>query len=254
MNGSDANTPADAVYVVAGSTVTWTYIVTSDCAAHGGAHRRQRHAGEHGRRLQPDVRRRRRQPQRQARPGRDLDVHGDGHRPGGLYGNVALAKGTAADGTVVYDDDLAYAFGSAPKIAIVKAVNALDPLHPTSIERSDGTWRELFVGTKATFTYLVTNTGNIRLLVSKTGGVVDDNGTPGNPADDFFAAVRQRRHQQRRLPRPDRDLALQGRAGHGAASARTSTRRPSPAPSRAPRRPSLRRTRPATSATPRPRA
>ena len=45
----------------------------------------------------------------------------------------------------------------------MKAVNALDPLHPTAIERADGVTPELLVGANVTFTYLVTNTGNIRL-------------------------------------------------------------------------------------------
>ncbi|MFL5938528.1 MAG: Calx-beta domain-containing protein, partial [Gaiellaceae bacterium] len=44
------------------------------------------------------------------------------------------------------------------------------------------------VGANVTFTYLVTNAGNIRLLVSKTTGVVDDGGTPGTTADDFFGS------------------------------------------------------------------
>ena len=76
-----------------------------------------------------------------------------------------------------------------PKIAIVKAVNALDPLHPTAIERADGSRRELLVGAQRTFTYLVTNTGNIRARAStRRTGVVDDNGTPARPADDFFGS------------------------------------------------------------------
>ncbi len=118
-------------------------------------------------------------------PGETWLYTATGTVPAGLYGNVALASGDAA-GTTVWDDDLAYAFGAAPAIAIVKAVNATDPWHPTAIERADGVTPELLVGANVTFTYLVRNTGNIRLLVSKTTGVVDDAGTPGVTSDDFF--------------------------------------------------------------------
>jgi hypothetical protein len=187
VNGFDANTPADAVYVIAGSTVTWTYTVTSSAQLAVTLTDDNGTPGNSGDDFHPTFQGGDSNNNGLLDPGETWTYVAAGVVPAGFFGNVALAKGTSGS-TTVYDDDLAYAFGAAPKIAIVKAVNALDPLHPTSIERSDGTWRELLVGTKATFTYLVTNTGNIRLLVDKPVGVVDDDGTPGTTADDFFAA------------------------------------------------------------------
>ena len=189
VNGVDANTPAAAVYVVAGSTVTWSYVVTTTTSTPLAVNLTDDNGtpGNTADDFHPVFQGGDTNGNHLLDLGEAWTYTATGKVPAGLYGNVALAKGTADDGTIVYDDDLAYAFGSAPKIAIVKAVNALDPLHPTSIERSDGTWRELLVGTQATFTYLVSNIGNIRLLVDKATGVVDDNGTPGNAAagDDF---------------------------------------------------------------------
>ena len=67
-------------------------------------------------------------------------------------------------------------FGSAPGINLVKLTNGTDndtppgPIVP--------------VGSTVTFTYVVTNTGNVPL----SGVTVrDDNGTPADPADDFDA-------------------------------------------------------------------
>ncbi len=59
-------------------------------------------------------------------------------------------------------------------IDIIKFVNGQDANAPTG--------PVLVVGSTATFTYEVRNTGNVSLA---TVTVKDDNGTPGNTADDF---------------------------------------------------------------------
>ena len=67
-----------------------------------------------------------------------------------------------------------FATTAAPAIAIVKETNgqvALFPPGPT-----------VFVGTTVTFTYLVSNPGNVPL---HDVTIVDDNGTPTIAADDF---------------------------------------------------------------------
>ncbi len=89
---------------------------------------------------------------------------------------TSLGTVTAEDslGQVVSDSDAVNYFGSAPAIHVETYVNSEDADSPTG--------PQLEVGSTATFLYLVTNTGNVPLMGVL---VVDDNGTPGNPADDF---------------------------------------------------------------------
>jgi len=107
----------------------------------------------------------------------------------GPYVNVVQVTGdltTHPGRTTVWDDDLNYSLGVTPRITLVKAVNALDPWRPTSIEDANTQpGKELLVGTTATWTYLLTNTGNAAVTVSS---VRDDNGTPTNLADDLTPA------------------------------------------------------------------
>ena len=67
-------------------------------------------------------------------------------------------------------------FGAAPGINLVKLTNGTDNDTPPGAL--------VPVGSTVTFTYVVTNTGNVPL----SGVTVrDDNGTPADPADDFDA-------------------------------------------------------------------
>ena len=64
-----------------------------------------------------------------------------------------------------------YAFGVVAAISIAKAVNALNPLAPTELEDADGPLTpELLAGATVVFTYLVRNTGNVRIRVDKATG------------------------------------------------------------------------------------
>src|SRR5262249_59917415 len=94
----------------------------------------------------------------------------------------------------VSDTALAYStgVGGAPPppvdgIVVQKAVNAVNPLAPTTLENGDtAPGQSLLVGTNLVFTYLVTNTGQTDL----TNVVVkDDAGTPSIPGDDFVATA-----------------------------------------------------------------
>jgi hypothetical protein len=76
----------------------------------------------------------------------------------------------------VTDTDPSNHFGATTGINVVKSTNGDDA--------NTGPGPNLRVGTTATFTYLVTNTGNTQL---GTVSVRDDNGTTGNTADDFNA-------------------------------------------------------------------
>jgi EF hand len=104
----------------------------------------------------------------------------------GQYSNTATATGTPLDatGTAITalpaptDTDLANYFGVTGSINLVKQVNGQDA--------NTTTGPNLLVGSTATFTYIVTNTGGTALA---TVVVRDDNGTVGNTADDFNATL-----------------------------------------------------------------
>ena len=85
------------------------------------------------------------------------------------------ATGTASSTTVTNSDAANY-LARLPAIDVKTYVNNQDADSPTG--------PILAAGSSATFRYVVTNTGNVAL-----GNVVvtDDNGTPGNAADDFNA-------------------------------------------------------------------
>jgi hypothetical protein len=91
----------------------------------------------------------------------------------GQYTNIGKVTGQGA-GQMVMDTDPANHFGVVRGIDIEKHVNGQDADSPTG--------PVLMVGSTATFTYFVTNTGNVPI---SNVVVVDDNGTPGNTADDF---------------------------------------------------------------------
>ena len=96
----------------------------------------------------------------------------------GQYTNIATV--TAEDSLAVQttDTDPSNHFGVTAAMTIVKSTNGDDA--------NTATGPVLAVGSTATFTYVVTNTGNVAL-----GSVTvrDDNGTPGDTSDDFDATL-----------------------------------------------------------------
>ena len=112
----------------------------------------------------------------------------------------------------------------APGINLVKLTNGTDNDTPTG--------PIVPVGSTVTFTYIVTNTGNVPL----SGVTVrDDNGTPADPADDFDATFVGGDADGDGLLDLDRDLDLHRLADrHRRASSPTSA--PPPAPRRSARR------------------
>ena len=74
----------------------------------------------------------------------------------GQYANVADVEGEDADGTTVTDEDPSHYFGSAPAIDIEKATNGQDADLPTG--------PFILLGDPVTWTYVVTNTGNVDLV------------------------------------------------------------------------------------------
>ncbi len=100
----------------------------------------------------------------------------------GQYTNIATASGNPVDTTGAdiagiadpSDTDPSSHFGATAGINVVKSVNGVDA--------NTTTGPTLGVGTNATFSYVVTNTGNVAL---GTVTLRDDNGTSANAADDF---------------------------------------------------------------------
>src|SRR5205085_1032802 len=74
--------------------------------------------------------------------------------------------------------------GGSPSINIEKAINAVDPLHPTAAEDANDPTnpRLLAIGTNVVWTYLLTNPGTVPLTITSFR---DDAGTPGITGDDF---------------------------------------------------------------------
>jgi hypothetical protein len=74
--------------------------------------------------------------------------------------------------------------GGGGPLQIVKAINAVDQLHPTAAEDANDSTspRMLAVGTDVVWTYVVSNTGTAPLTISS---LRDDAGTASDTSDDF---------------------------------------------------------------------
>lgn len=101
----------------------------------------------------------------------------------GQYTNIATAVGNPVDASGVdipqlpnvTDTDPSNHFGVSSGINLQKLTNGQDANTPTG--------PTLFAGSLATFTFIVTNSGNTTLT---NVVLTDDNGTPGNSSDDFM--------------------------------------------------------------------
>ncbi len=94
---------------------------------------------------------------------------------GSVTANPVDADGAdIADAADVTDTDPSNHFGFTAGIGVQKLTNGIDT--------GTGTGPSLGIGSTATFTYNVTNTGNIALTNIV---ITDNNGTAGNTADDF---------------------------------------------------------------------
>ena len=122
--------------------------------------------------------------------------------------NTATVTGTyAPTGQVGRATDVAYSHAVFVDLRIENAVNAADPVHPTSAEDADtAPGRYFALGTSLVWTYLVTNRGTDPVMLSR---VYDDHGTPADLSDDFDAVpivgagqLQRGRHEQGRLARP----------------------------------------------------
>ena len=183
-NGQDADTPTGPLVAV-GSTVTWTYVVTNpgnvplrpvtvvdDNGTPSNAADNFSptfEGGDTNNNGALDV-------------GESWRYRATGTARAGQYGNIALTTGTPVSPSLqpipnaanVTDTDPSHYFGYRGQINIEKATNGQDADNPTG--------PLVAVGSTVTWTYNVTNPGNVPL---RPVVVVDDNGTPTNPNDDF---------------------------------------------------------------------
>ena len=198
--------------------------------ADGHGQRRQRHGRRPGRRLQPRLRQRRHQPRRPPGPRRDAGPPpASGTAVPGGYCNLATATGSRAPhaGRPTRPATPACRRRRAGH-RVVKLVNGAD---------ADSRRRRRRAGRRTvTWTYMVTNPGNVPVLRVT---VTDDNGTPADPGDDFDRRLRRRRHQPRRpaRPRPRRWLYQATGTPSWAATANLGTATGAGRPAGAPTRP-----------------
>ena len=103
-----------------------------------------------------------------------------------LYENKGVATGTPEIGDPVQDEDPShYCVPPGPKIDIEKFTEGLGADDPNG-GNADGDAPRLDVGDPVTWTYVVTNTGNVTL---SPVSVVDDSGTPADTTDDLSTAL-----------------------------------------------------------------
>ena len=155
-NGEDADT-APGPKLQVGSPVNWTYVVTNtgDVALTGVTVSDDKGVAVSC-------------PKTTLQPGESMTCTGNGTAQEGQYKNVGTVTGNPPCGDPVSDDDPSHYYGESPKppgISIVKKTNGHDA--------NTAPGPELAVGSTVTWTYIVTNTGQVALSNVK---VTDDKG------------------------------------------------------------------------------
>ncbi|MBU4234741.1 MAG: DUF11 domain-containing protein [Proteobacteria bacterium] len=142
-NGQDADT-AIGPYLIAGSTVNWTYIVTNtgNTTINGVTVTDDKGVAVSC-------------PTTILAAGASMTCTASATAIAGQYANIGTVVGTSLSGTNVTDSDPSHYFGSAPAINIEKATNGQDA--------DSGTGPYMEIGDAITWTYVVSNTGNTTL-------------------------------------------------------------------------------------------
>jgi subtilisin-like proprotein convertase family protein len=108
----------------------------------------------------------------------------------GPYRNVATVTGENSDtGALLVDTDPSHYVGVGPEISVEKAINAVNPLKPSEFEDADsgsGLVPLLPIDSAVLWTYLVSNESLVPLADIE---ILDDAGTPNDPADDFIPVL-----------------------------------------------------------------
>jgi hypothetical protein len=157
-NGQDADTPTGPL-VAAGSMVTWTYVVTNPGnvpLANVTLRDNNGTPANPADDFSADLCGWRCERQRpMLDPGETWQYQATGTAVVGQYGNVATATGTDPIGQTRTDTDPSHYFGVRSAIRVEKATNGQDADTPTG--------PLVAAGSTVTWTYLVTNPGNVPL-------------------------------------------------------------------------------------------
>ena len=175
-NGQDADLPTGPL-VAAGSTVTWTYAVTNPGnvpLANVVLRDNNGTPGSTADDFTPTFLGGDTNNNGLLEPGETWSYRATGVAIVGQYANLATASGRDPLGQTLTATDPSHYFGVRSEIRVEKATNGQDADLPTG--------PLVPAGSTVTWTYAVTNPGNVPLA-----NVVlrDNNGTPGNAADDF---------------------------------------------------------------------
>ncbi len=168
-NGEDADAPTGPEIPV-GDPVTWTYVVTNTGNV---ALSNVTVVDDQGVAVTC--------PQDTLAVAESMTCTGNGTAEVGQYANLGTTEGTGPNGTTVTDSDPSHyigVVGDAPAIDIEKATNGEDADAPTG--------PEIPVGDPVTWTYVVTNTGNVAL---SNVTVVDDQGVAVTCPQDTLAVA-----------------------------------------------------------------
>jgi uncharacterized repeat protein (TIGR01451 family) len=144
-NGDDANDPPGP-FVTLPSTVTWTYLVTnSGNVPLTGVTVTDNQSG-----VTPNC-----GGVTTLAVGASMTCTASGAAQPGQYENIGLATGITPTGTTVVETDPSHYFGMQPSVSIVKRVNGDDANTAPGVQ--------VPVGSPVTWTYTITNTGNVPL-------------------------------------------------------------------------------------------
>ncbi|MFL5860054.1 MAG: hypothetical protein ACJ780_04640, partial [Solirubrobacteraceae bacterium] len=101
----------------------------------------------------------------------------------GINSETGTATATAPAGTLTASNPAFYT--GTTGIGLVKAVNAVDPTHPTAAENANTSGPIVAQGSTVTYSYLVINSSNSPISIT---ALVDDNATPALTIDDASLA------------------------------------------------------------------
>ncbi|MDH3588000.1 MAG: hypothetical protein OEQ74_01220, partial [Gammaproteobacteria bacterium] len=176
-NGEDADLPTGPVVAV-GSTVTWTYVITNT-----GNVPLTNVTVTDNQGVSVDC------PQDTLAIGESFECTASGIAIEGQYDNVGSVVGTPPSGPPVDDFDPSHYFGALPMIDLEKLTNGEDADLPTG--------PVVLVGSTVTWTYIITNMGNVPLdnivLIDSVIGPITCNEGPiptlANNGDNFLCTV-----------------------------------------------------------------